>query len=104
MAMIPHRPEQVRSCVVDVDFSFLPLRRMSPEEIKALRQELGCTPRELATALGLDQETVLAWERAELFPTKRLVKKMGELRERGPAAVPRRVKGQNPAPLHQLAN
>src|SRR5262250_1684837 len=52
-------------------FSGYARRPMSPEDIKALRQELGCTARELATALGIEQETVLSWERAELFPTKR---------------------------------
>jgi len=77
---------------------------MSPEDIKALRQELGCTARELATALGLEQETVLAWERGDLFPTKRLVGKMEELRQKGPSAIPKRRKGQNPEPLHLLAN
>ena len=77
---------------------------MSPEDIKALRQELGCTARELATALGLDQETVLAWERGDLFPTKRLVGKMDELRQKGPSAIPKRKKGQNPAPFQLLAS
>jgi transcriptional regulator with XRE-family HTH domain len=65
---------------------------MAPEEIKRLREELGCTARELATALGLEQETVLAWERAELFPTKRYVAKMEELRRKGPSAIPRKPK------------
>jgi DNA-binding transcriptional regulator YiaG len=77
---------------------------MSPEGIKALRQELGCTARELAAALGLDQETVLAWERGDLFPTKRLVGKMEELRHKGPSAIPKRKRGQNPAPLELLAS
>jgi transcriptional regulator with XRE-family HTH domain len=77
---------------------------MSPEDIKALRQELSCTARELATALGIDQETVLAWERSDLFPTKRLVGKMEELRRKGPSAIPRRKKGQNPAPFQLLAD
>jgi DNA-binding transcriptional regulator YiaG len=77
---------------------------MSPEDIKALRQELGCTARELAAALSLDQETVLAWERGDLFPTKRLVGTMEELRRKGPSAVPKRKRGQNPAPLELLAS
>ena len=33
---------------------------MSPEAIKALRKELACTARELATSIGTDQATVLA--------------------------------------------
>ena len=77
---------------------------MSPEDIKALRKELGCTTRELAGAMGMEQEMVLAWERGELFPTKRHVGQMAELREKGPAAVPRRRKEQNPEPLKLLAS
>jgi transcriptional regulator with XRE-family HTH domain len=63
---------------------------MAPEEIKQLRQELGCTARDLATALGIEQEVVLAWEQGELFPTKRHVTKMEELRQKGPSAIPRK--------------
>lgn len=66
---------------------------MTPEDIKALRKELSCTARELAGALGVDQESVLAWERGDLFPTKRFVGKMEELRRAGPSAIPRRKKG-----------
>ncbi|UQA55042.1 helix-turn-helix domain-containing protein [Polyangium aurulentum] len=65
---------------------------MAPEEIKQLREELKCTARELATALGLEQDTVLAWEQGELFPTKKLVGKMEELRRKGPSAIPRKPK------------
>ena len=53
---------------------------MTPEEIKALRQELSCTARELAGALDLEQDTVLAWEKGEQFPTKRYVDSMEDLR------------------------
>jgi transcriptional regulator with XRE-family HTH domain len=76
---------------------------VSPEAIKALRKELGCTARELAGALGLEQATVLAWEKAELFPTKPFVDKMEALRARGPAAIPRKAKGPA-APLRSLAD
>ncbi|MFO0553137.1 MAG: XRE family transcriptional regulator [Polyangiaceae bacterium] len=62
---------------------------MSPEDIKALRQELACTARDLARALEVDQDTVLAWERGELFPTKRLVDRMAALRLRGKDAIVR---------------
>jgi len=65
---------------------------VTPEEIKALRKELGCTAKELAAALQLDQATVLAWEKAELFPTKAYVDRMNELRAKGPGAVPRKAK------------
>ena len=66
---------------------------MSPEEIKALRKELSCTAKELAAALGLEQATVLAWEKAELFPTKAYVDHMTALRAKGPGAIPRKAKG-----------
>lgn len=77
---------------------------MSPEDIKALRQGLGCTARELAAALGLEQETVLAWERGDLFPTKRHVGEMEALRQKGPSAIPRKRRGAPPSPLHALAD
>ena len=65
---------------------------MTPDEIKALRKELGCTAKELAGALGLGQATVLAWEKAELFPTKAYIDRMNELRAKGPGSVPRKAK------------
>ncbi len=77
---------------------------MSPEEIKALRQELGCTARELAAALGDEQETVLAWERGDLFPTKRHVGMMEELRRKGPSAIPKRKRGAPATPVQALAD
>jgi transcriptional regulator with XRE-family HTH domain len=78
---------------------------MSPEEVKALRQELGCTARELAAALDVEPETIAAWERAELFPTKRHVAMMEELRKKGPSAVPRkRRKGAPATPMQALAD
>jgi transcriptional regulator with XRE-family HTH domain len=67
---------------------------VSPEEIKALRKELACTARELATALGIDQKEVLAWEAGELFPTKRYVTQMEVLRKKGPNAIVRVPKGK----------
>jgi transcriptional regulator with XRE-family HTH domain len=69
---------------------------MSPDALKALRKELGCTARELAMALELEQATVLAWERGDLFPTKKYVDKMEELRAKGPGAVPKKMKGDDP--------
>ncbi len=76
---------------------------MTPEEIKALRRELACTAKELAGALDLEQATVLAWERGELFPTKRYVDRMEELRKKGPGAVPRKAKG-TANPVQALAD
>jgi len=65
---------------------------MTPDDIKALRKELACTAKELAAAIGVDQATVLAWEKADLFPTKAYVDAMNELRARGAGSVPRRAK------------
>lgn len=69
---------------------------MTPDDIKALRKELACTAKELAQALGLEQATVLAWEKGDLFPTKAFVDKMAQLRARGPAAIPKKAKGAEP--------
>ena len=69
---------------------------MTPDEIKALRKELSCTAKELAQALGIEQATVLAWEKGDLFPTKAFVDKMNDLRARGPSAIPKKAKGADP--------
>ncbi len=69
---------------------------MTPDDIKALRKELGCTARELAAALELEQATVLAWERGEVFPTKRYVDAMTALAAKGPGAIPKKSKGGDP--------
>lgn len=69
---------------------------MTPDEIKALRKDLACTAKELAQALGIEQSTVLAWEKGDLFPTKAFVDKMAALRARGPVAIPKKAKGAEP--------
>ena len=69
---------------------------MTPDEIKAVRKDLACTAKELAQALGLEQSTVLAWEKGDLFPTKAFIDKMQALREKGPAAIPKKSKGAEP--------
>ncbi|MBX3214351.1 MAG: helix-turn-helix domain-containing protein [Labilithrix sp.] len=75
---------------------------MSPDEIKALRKELACTAKELAQAIGIEQSTVLQWEKGELFPTKQYIEKMNQLRARGPAAIPKKARGE--APMKVLAD
>jgi transcriptional regulator with XRE-family HTH domain len=65
---------------------------MTGDDVKALRKALSCTAKELAGALGLDQATVLAWEKADLFATKAYVERMEELRAKGPGAIPRKAK------------
>jgi transcriptional regulator with XRE-family HTH domain len=78
---------------------------VSPEDIKALRKDLACTAKELAAALGIEQATVLAWEKAELFPTKAYVDRMADLRARGPRAIPRKVRGAAAGdPMKSLAD
>lgn len=77
---------------------------VTPDEIKALRKDLACTAKELAAALGIEQATVLAWEKAELFPTKAYVDRMNELRAKGPGAVPRKAKGAEPPLGKSLAD
>jgi transcriptional regulator with XRE-family HTH domain len=78
---------------------------MAPDDIKKLREDLSCTARELAGALGIEQETVLAWERGDLFPTKRFVGMMEQLRRKGPGAIPRKKKRSSSAsPLQLLAD
>lgn len=62
---------------------------MRPEEIKALRQELGCSVGELAQAVGVEPRLLLAWEAGDLFPTKRHVAKLEAARRAGPEGVRR---------------
>jgi transcriptional regulator with XRE-family HTH domain len=68
---------------------------MSPDELKALRKELSCTAKELAQALDLEQSTVLAWEKGDLFPTKAYIDRMEALRK-NPGAIPKKAKGPEP--------
>jgi transcriptional regulator with XRE-family HTH domain len=78
--------------------------RVSPEQLKQLRKELGCTARDLATTLGIEQKEVLAWEAGELFPTKRFVEQMQALREKGPSAVLKSAKGKAVAPTDRVSD
>jgi len=69
---------------------------VTPDDIKALRKDLACTAKELAQAMGIEQATVLAWEKGDLFPTKQYIDKMAQLRARGPAAIPKKARGDGP--------
>jgi len=64
---------------------------VSPDDIKEVRKKLACSAKELAGALGVEQSTVLAWEKATLFPTKAYVDRMAELLAQGPSAIPRKA-------------
>ena len=77
---------------------------VTPDEIKALRKELSCTAKELAAALGVEQSVVLAWEKAELFPTKAYVDHMERLRAKGPGSIPKKAKGAEPGMAKTLAD
>ena len=79
---------------------------VTPDDIKALRKTLRCTPHELGEALGVDRKTVMAWEQDSLFPTRRYIRLMAKLAEQGPGAVPRKRRGsnKNKAPLELLAD
>lgn len=66
---------------------------VTADDIKALRATLQCSTRDLAEALGVDQKTILAWESAQLFPTKKFVDRMIALRDKGPSAVPKKARG-----------
>ena len=78
---------------------------MSPDDVKALRKTLECTARELGATLQLPQETIVAWERGELFPTKRHVDAMRALADRGPSAIARAPRRGAPlAPMQLLAD
>jgi transcriptional regulator with XRE-family HTH domain len=76
---------------------------MSPDDLKALRKDLACTAKELAQALGIEQATVLAWEKGDLFPTKAFIDKMAALRAKGPSSIPKKAKGGEP-PMKVLAD
>ena len=71
---------------------------MSPEDVKALRKELGCSAHQLATELKVDDKTIFAWESGELFPTKRHVLRMEALKKQGPQAFKRPAKPATTTP------
>ena len=77
---------------------------VTPEDLKQLRKELGCTARDLANTLGIEQKEVLAWEAGELFPTKRFVDQLNTLRVKGPTAVLKTTKGKAVAPTDRVAD
>lgn len=73
---------------------------MKADEIKQLRKRLGCTSRALGRTIGVDQATILSWERGETFPTKRHAEALTELASRGDAAAHEDVRAAAPlAPL-----
>ncbi len=77
---------------------------MRPEEIKKLREELGCSLGELAAAVGVETKTLLSWEAGDLFPTKRHVDKLEATRKAGPAAVRRPKAEPSPTGIDALSD
>jgi transcriptional regulator with XRE-family HTH domain len=77
---------------------------VTPDDIKQLRKELGCTARDLATTLGIEQKEVLAWELGELFPTKRFVDQMLGLKAKGPSSIIKSAKGKAVAPTDRISD
>jgi transcriptional regulator with XRE-family HTH domain len=77
---------------------------VTPDDIKQLRKALGCTARDLATTLGIEQKEVLSWEAGELFPTKRFVEQMKSLAQKGPGAVLKTTKGKAVAPTDRVSD
>jgi transcriptional regulator with XRE-family HTH domain len=67
---------------------------VSPEQIRSLCDELGCTARELAATLGVEHKTVSGWLEGELFPTRGHVRRMEAVRQAGPDAVIRQKRGR----------
>ena len=80
------------------------IQAVTPDDLKQLRKELGCTARDLATTLGIEQKEVLAWEAGERFPTKRFVEQMKALREKGPSAILKSAKGKAVAPTDRVSD
>ena len=77
------------------------LRVVSPDQIRGLCDELGCTARDLAATLGVEHRTVSGWMEGELFPTRAHVKRMQSIQQAGPDAVVRQKRGKHKAPPMQ---
>lgn len=70
---------------------------VNAQDVRDLRKELGCTARQLAAALGVEERTVFDWESGERFPTKKACTQMQALKKRGPEAF---KTGGKPAPVN----
>jgi transcriptional regulator with XRE-family HTH domain len=62
---------------------------MQPEDVKRIRDALGCSMGDLAAAVGVDVRTLLAWEAGDQFPTKRHADRLAALEKQGPSAIKR---------------
>jgi len=60
---------------------------MQSEDVKRIRDGLGCSMGQLAAALGVEVKTLLAWESGDLFPTKRHADRLRALERQGPSAI-----------------
>lgn len=77
---------------------------MTAEEIRQLREQLGCSVGELAKAVGVDTRDILGWESGATFPTKKHADKLRKLAEQGQGAIPRRQKPAPESPYGALAD
>ncbi len=62
-------------------------KHFSPEEIKAIRIELGLSHREFAKLLGTDTARVIRWEAGDSNPIDRMQQKIAGLVEKAKAPV-----------------
>jgi transcriptional regulator with XRE-family HTH domain len=62
---------------------------MQPEDVKRIRESLACSMGQLASAVGVDVKTILAWEAGDQFPTKRHADRLTALAKEGPSAIKR---------------
>lgn len=78
--------------------------RMTADDIKRLRGELGCSLGELAAAVGVETRVLLAWESGDEFPTKKHSDKLRKLGEAGPDAVPKKGRAKAANPMTALSD
>ena len=77
---------------------------MRPEEIKKVREELGCSLGDLARAVGVDVKTLIAWESGDLFPTKSHVGRLRAVHQAGPEALRAPKPKPSPGGLEALSD
>ena len=65
---------------------------LGADAIRKLRAHLKCTGKELAETLEIEPSLIAAWERGDQFPTKRIMLKLLQIKEKGPSAIVRKSK------------
>jgi transcriptional regulator with XRE-family HTH domain len=77
---------------------------MQPEDVKRIRESLACSLGELASAVGVEVKTILAWEAGDQFPTKRHADRLTALAKEGPSAIKRSRSKRPPTGTDLLAD